>query len=165
MASRTRVNGRVPAKRLALDENLRKVQPKLRMIANGSEKVNALRSDQSSVVCVQSERLRKRYEPPRGPGSLLSTKDDLPTSEKRGRLQKITDSITVPVLIETVDAEDESQRKGRKRSPLPGKARRRGNVLVAELTSPDPSARFPCHTATAERVCSILASCRFTTGG
>lgn len=122
------------AKRIAIDENLRKVQPKLRMIANGSEKVNVLRSDQSSVVAVRSEALLRRYEPPRGHGSLISTKDDLPKREKRGHLDKITGAVTVPVLIETVDAEDESQRTHRKTKPFPGKTRRRGNVLVAELT-------------------------------
>ncbi|HJR63789.1 MAG TPA: S8 family serine peptidase [Gemmatimonadaceae bacterium] len=123
--------GRIAARDIARDEDLRKVQPKLRMVANGSEKVNVLRSDQSSVLACDDRALLEQYRPPAEGRAVVRRRRELPVAAKRGSLRAITDSVRANVLIETIDTGDG---RAAKRPPFPGRPRRKGNVIAATVT-------------------------------
>jgi subtilisin family serine protease len=67
----------------------RKVQPKLRMVANGSTEVNVLRAEHAAAVAVSPEQ-RAAYAPARSDGALAA--DTPPQPLPKGRLTDLADA-------------------------------------------------------------------------
>ncbi|MBN1608644.1 MAG: S8 family peptidase [Polyangiaceae bacterium] len=67
--------------------SLRTVQPKLRMIANGSSTVNIIRAEYCSALVVPSAGASRRFEPVRNKGAMPKPRSALRLA-KRGRLGK-----------------------------------------------------------------------------
>ena len=78
-----------------LGKQSRKIQPKLRIIANGSSEVNTIRAEQSSVVSVNEE-LSKGTPVMTGETPTLAT-EPLPTPD---HLKELADGVFVNVFIE-----------------------------------------------------------------
>jgi subtilisin family serine protease len=92
-----------------LGEDKRKLEPKLRMVANGDSRVNAARADLSSVVAVDNQGLLEAVPPPSveqvaplGRSELRATG----VSADRGSLDAIPNDILASVFIETADVAD-----------------------------------------------------------
>lgn len=81
---------------------LYKIAPKLRMICNGSEKVNTVRAEQAAGVAVFSPKLLTT-ELQRGPSAQIFTADDL--AVERGTQGKIPDTIYVNVFVQVREGE------------------------------------------------------------
>lgn len=82
----------------------RKLDPKLRMVANGSEVVNTLRAEQSAAVGVQDPDLLARVPRRRDLGDRSVARRELPVAVSRGKLQEIPSSVEANVFVEMVDA-------------------------------------------------------------
>lgn len=76
-----------------------KLYPKLRMIANGSAVVNAVRAEQSPAVVVD-DRILDSVEQQRAPGTRACTKQSMDFSSERGRLKGTTSEVHVSVFLE-----------------------------------------------------------------
>jgi subtilisin family serine protease len=92
------------ARKQLLGPEVRKLQPRLRMFANGSTAVNAIRCEQSAALAVDESGLPDTlalraiaFEPP-------VTRQDLPEGIERGSLAEIPREILVNVFVETVAA-------------------------------------------------------------
>lgn len=109
----------------------RKVQPKLRMVANASTTVNALRADRSASVAVKSERLLKEVPPLAGEAAAPKRRRELPGAS-RGKLREIAGDVYVNVFIETADSAEPTAR-------FPGETARRGTLATATV----PLAKLP----------------------
>lgn len=109
-----------------LGEDTRKVQPKLRMIANGSTVVNVMRSEQCASISVAKQSLLKEIEPQRGVEAVPVKRSELPRKVKRGSLKEISDDVFANVFIETNDAADATRR-------LPGEDARKANLVTATV--------------------------------
>lgn len=127
-------------KKHLLGEDFRKCQPKLRMIANGSSEVNALRAEQSASVAVTTPELLN-MEQQRGEGACPLTKQALQKKNRelgklqprkrhvrlsRGSLDSVTSEVVANVFIETLDA---SAGAGR----FPGERARKLNLVTARV--------------------------------
>ena len=64
-----------------------KLQPKLRMVANGSDEVNAIRAEHASAVKVPPE-VAKQVEPLRGQGATPVDRRELPSGVTKGTLRE-----------------------------------------------------------------------------
>ena len=84
-----------------LGKDVRKIQPKLRMIANGSNEVNALRAELSGSVRVTKRELVEDIPLQRGDESAPMKRSQL--RAKRGKLKKLAGDVEVSVFIETQD--------------------------------------------------------------
>jgi subtilisin family serine protease len=82
---------------------LRKLAPKLRMIANGSEVVNTLRAEQSSTVVVKDHQLLNSVPRLREQGARPTRPDALPKEAKRGKLKRVPSSAYTNVFVELVE--------------------------------------------------------------
>jgi subtilisin family serine protease len=92
---------RAPRKPL-LGTNFRKIAPKLRLIANGSAAVNAVRAEGCAAVAIDARRVAlKRIDLMRGPGAIPVQRSALPKSVKRGRLRSLANEVLVDVFVET----------------------------------------------------------------
>ncbi len=80
----------------------RKLDPKLRMVTNGSEVVNILRAEQAAAVGVQNEALLAQVPRMRDLGSRPLPRKALPPSAQRGKLDEIPGSVEVNVFVELV---------------------------------------------------------------
>lgn len=107
-----------------LGKNFRKIQPKLRVISNGSEKVNTVRATQCGSVAVDKERIIPEPE-------LLTVEQiqpvkaaALPKSVKRGSLKELAADVYTNVFVQTLRPADEK---------LPGETARRGNIVTATV--------------------------------
>jgi hypothetical protein len=82
-----------------LDKGVHKLDPKLRMIANCDEVVNALRAEQSSSVIVKDPKLL-RLPLMREAGTKPVNRSELPSKVKRGKLREVPDSIYASLFVE-----------------------------------------------------------------
>lgn len=88
---------------------LDKVQPKLRMIANGNNAVNAVRAELSAAMRVEDTGLLEGTPPCRGQGAVPIKRSDLPKSVVRGKLPGLPSQVEVNVFVQL---EDPSARPG-----------------------------------------------------
>lgn len=109
-----------------LGAETRKVQPKLRMIANGSTTVNVLRSEQRASISVAKQSLLNTIEPQRGAEAVPVKRNELPRKVKRGSLKEISGDVLTNVFIETTDTADATRR-------LPGEDARKANLVTATV--------------------------------
>jgi len=86
------------------DEDRTKLQPKLRMIANGSDDVNVIRAERCAAVAVESARLLKRVKPQRDEEAVPRARGRLPGSVRRGRLKRPSHGVRAGVFIQTSGA-------------------------------------------------------------
>jgi len=108
-----------------------KLDPKLRMVANGSSKVNAVRAEQAAAVTLTHDSpLLQQIPLQRDDTARAVSRRDLPPSVTRGRLQAVPTDVLANVFITTTDAEEETAR-------FPGETTRRGNVVAATVPLAD----------------------------
>ena len=108
-----------------LGQNLRALQPKLRMIANGDAAVNAIRAEMSAAVKLSSSRMLSKIPQIRGPGHEALSKAEFRQAFKRGapkppKLKVLTGQVMTNVFIHTTTSDSlpanlvkESGRRGR----------------------------------------------------
>ena len=110
-------------------DTARKLQPKLRMVANSSVKVGVLRAERSSCIAVKSDALAKKYGT--APGAEVEPKSvrEIRKSVRRGKQKEVPSNVYVNVFIETSDTDD-SRRKSK---AFPGESARRGNLVAATV--------------------------------
>lgn len=104
------------------------VQPKLRMVANGSDEVNALRAEHAAAVKV-SDRVAKGVPLLRAQFSAPVERPALPKRVKRGRLTKLS-AARVSAFVHL--REDLSE-EGPLPEPVDNVTARRANLITAEL--------------------------------
>lgn len=107
----------------------RKLAPKLRMVCNGDEVVNTLRSEQAAAVAVTDDAL---LEVPRHRGA-----QDRPVARqeikqaKRGKLRgRVPSGVAASVFIELVEG---TERLPREIGAVARRTRRKGNLVTAEV--------------------------------
>ncbi len=83
--------------------NLDKLQPKLRMIANGSEQVNAVRAELSAALRVESDELLQESAQCRGAGAVPIERKQMPKSVVRGSLPALSHGVSVNVFVQLQD--------------------------------------------------------------
>ncbi len=110
-----------------LGEHFRKFQPKLRMIANCSAKVNAVRAEQCASIIVEKRKYVEDVPLCRGDDAVPVKRSKMPRSAKRGKLQGISNDVIANVFIETHDASD---RGGR----FAGERARKSNLVSARMS-------------------------------
>jgi subtilisin family serine protease len=126
-----------------LGPDLHKLQPLLRMIANGDDVVNARRAEQSAFLAVADAKLRAQVsfapddEPP------LATRGQLAPTERRGELERLATGVETNVFIQTVDLAEPM-------AELAPVTAHRGNLATATV----PIAALPRLTAD-ERVMHV----------
>jgi subtilisin family serine protease len=114
-----------PAPRLGPEG--RKLDPKLRMVANGSSTVNAVRAEQCAAVTLPADNpLLQRIPPLRDENARPLSRRELPPGIERGKLGTIPSDVLANVFITTTDAGEETAR-------FPGESIRRGNVVAATM--------------------------------
>jgi subtilisin family serine protease len=112
---------RVPARALS------KLQPRLRMMANGSSVVNAVRAERSATLTVSDEGLLRAISAARGTetAAVASALEELPRMPARGRLKEPPSSILANAFVHLVDSTARDAR-------LPGEFARRGNIVEVQ---------------------------------
>ncbi len=86
--------------KLRESERLDRLDAKLRMVANGDEVVNTLRSERAQSVAVLDRGLLQRVPQLRRPQAQARLAAELPGGVQRGRLEREADSVAVSVFIE-----------------------------------------------------------------
>jgi subtilisin family serine protease len=110
----------------------RKLDPKLRMVRNGSSTVNAVRAEQCAAVSLAPDSpLLQKVPLQRGEAARALTKEELPAAAARKPLQAVPADVLANVFITTTDASEETK-KG-----FPGETTRRGNVVAATVRLTD----------------------------
>ena len=104
-----------------------KVQPKLRMIANGSDEVNALRAEHACAVAV-SPAVAEQVAPLRAEGAVPVNKRRLPRKIERGSLSA-PPRARVSAFVQLSD-----EVAGEPGRTLPGETARKANVRTVELS-------------------------------
>jgi subtilisin family serine protease len=112
-----------------LGKELRKLQPKLRMIANASSMVNALRAERSSCVAVTKKAPRPSGARITGSTAIPISQQQLKPSEVRGTQRRLSSDVLVNVFIETTDVRDPKFRA----LGLTGPKHRKGNLIAATV--------------------------------
>lgn len=112
---------------LVLGEDTRKCQPRLRMIANGSVKVNTVRAEQCASIAVTNQTLLRKVPEQRGKNAIPMRKAQLATSTKPKKLKKVTGEVFANVFIETLDASRQTRR-------FAGERARKSNLVTARLS-------------------------------
>ena len=112
-------------KRLILTN--RRLDPKLRMIANANSKVNRIRAEFSASVSVKKERPipKKRLLKQE---TIPLKRTELPDSAPRGILDSIPDDIETSVFIEFEPSFSEKSDLS-----IPGQISRQGNIITAKI--------------------------------
>jgi subtilisin family serine protease len=113
-------------KKTLLGEGFRKIQPKLRVISNGSAKVNALRAEQCGGVVMDDQKLLEEIPPVVTAQAAPIKSSELPKSAKPTKLKELADNVYTNVFIQTVRPLDEDTK-------LPGETARRGNIITATV--------------------------------
>ena len=112
------------------ESGLHKLAPRLRMVANGSETVNAVRAEQSSDIKVASDRLLKDVPMAIHPGAHTLTRDEL--KAKRGKLKEVPSTVYANVFIQLTGTPqkipDVIQANARSGRPI-----RKGNLVSATV--------------------------------
>lgn len=114
-------------KKLLLGENVRKIQPKLRVISNGSAEVNAVRAEQCGAVTVTDEKILSDVSVAIHAQSVPVQAGAMPKSAKRGHLEELPKNVLTNVFVQTI----KPLREGEK---LPGETARKGNIVTATVT-------------------------------
>lgn len=114
--------------RLVLGKGTRKCQPRLRMIANASPEVNAVRSEQCASIAVTTTKLLDEIPIQRGEQGVPIKKSQLPKAVKRGRLKQVPSNVVANVFIETLDT-TASGSKAR----FPGQIAKKSNLVIARV--------------------------------
>lgn len=114
-----------PANKLGAEG--RKLDPKLRMVANGSSKVNAVRAEQCAAVSLPKgspllDDIPRQLDDDARPVE----RRDLPKNIERGKLDAIPSDVLANVFITTTDAGEET-------AGFPGETTRRGNMVAATV--------------------------------
>jgi subtilisin family serine protease len=115
------------SKREALLEQ--RVQPKLRMVTNGRDEVNALRAEHAAAIAV-SPRAAKRFPVLRTQDSMPVDRSEVPKSVKPTRLQK-PPAAEVSVFVQLTD---DFAGAAEEPTKLKGETARRTNLRTAEMT-------------------------------
>lgn len=111
---------------LVLGDQSRKCQPRLRMIANGSDRVNTVRAEHCASIAVTSVKLLKQIPCQRGEDAVPLKKRDLPKSAMPRTQKEVTGDILANVFIETLDPTT-TKRK------FPGERARKSNLVTARV--------------------------------
>src|SRR6266540_698656 len=121
-----------------LGPEVRKLQPKLRMFANGSTTVNAIRSEQSAALAVADVPLPEALAAEALAFAAPVTRSALPEGIVRGSLETIPDEILANVFIETTTLGDD-------RAQFPGETARKADLVTATMSLADlrPTAEHP----------------------
>jgi subtilisin family serine protease len=85
---------------IVTEARARKCHPRLRMITNGSSRVNTVRAEQCASITVESRALLDEIPQLRSERGIPIRKADLPRSVKRGHQKKIPADIYANVFIE-----------------------------------------------------------------
>jgi subtilisin family serine protease len=88
-------------------EILRKLQPKLRMIANGDTTVNVVRAERCAALSVAKPELLKKVPPMRGRAAAPVTRKGMKKKLKAPRLKAITSDVLTNVFVYLDDARAE----------------------------------------------------------
>ena len=109
----------------------RKLDPKLRMVANGSSKVNAVRAEQCAAVSLPRDsplldEISRQLDDDARPVE----RRDLPKGIERGKLEGVPADVLANVFITTTDPGEET-------STFPGETTRRGNMVAATVPLAD----------------------------
>ncbi|MEK6284766.1 MAG: S8 family serine peptidase [Acidobacteriota bacterium] len=112
---------------LVLGDQSRKCQPRLRMIANGSDKVNTVRAEQCSSLSVTNSKLLKEIPLLRGEDAVPLKRIELPKSVMPKTQKQVPADILANVFIETLDATAPQKRK------FPGERARKSNLVTAQV--------------------------------
>ena len=112
---------------LVLGEDTRKCQPRLRMIANGSVKVNTVRAEQCASIAVTSEKVLRATPEQRGRFAVPMKKAQFAKSVKPKKLKSVPGEVYANVFIETLDASGKSRR-------FAGERARKSNLVTARLS-------------------------------
>lgn len=118
------------AKSADLGREKRKLHPKLRMVANGSSRVNAIRADTSSCLAVEDSGLLEAVRPPPVDQVAPRTKEELSISVNKGKLRVLPDDVLASVFIETSDPSDVTAESLK----LSRTSARKGNLVAATVT-------------------------------
>lgn len=116
----------MPKKKPLLGKDLRKFQPKLRMIANASSTVSAVRAEQCGPLAVSSPTLLKQIPLQRGDDAAPVKKKDLAPGIERGELRELPSNVFANIFIETLDASMQKRL-------FPGERARKANLVTARV--------------------------------
>jgi subtilisin family serine protease len=121
----------MPVKRpIPPEEHLRKLQPKLRMIRNGSTEVNTLRAEQASPLFVTNKKLLKDT-PLERTAIESAARPARPVRVAIPKQAAIPKQVSANVFLLTRDAGSRRRRKGEKE--LPKQFKRKGNLAVGAV--------------------------------
>ncbi|MGB9177660.1 MAG: S8 family serine peptidase [Pyrinomonadaceae bacterium] len=104
----------------------RKCQPRLRMISNGSPKVNAVRAEQCASIAVTSRNLAEQLPVMRGDNSAPVKKSDLSQRAEVKTLKEVPYNVYANVFIETLDSQVQKRK-------FPGERARKSNLVTAHV--------------------------------
>jgi subtilisin family serine protease len=93
-------------------ETLKKIQPKLRMIADGDATVNAVRAERCGALAVENKTLLRRVAAVRGPNAVPVTLADLPKRPKPRALKRVTSDVVANVFVYLRDSNAEDAPAG-----------------------------------------------------
>ncbi len=113
-------------KKVLLGEGFRKIQPKLRVISNGSTLVNALRSEQCGGVTVTDEKVLSDTPLTVTEETIPVKASELGEATRKKKLKALPRNVQASVFIRVLRPD----RTGK----LPGETARRGDIVTAELT-------------------------------
>src|SRR5262245_23331313 len=85
-------------------ETLRKLQPKLRMIADGATAINVVRAERCAALSVAKPELLKKFPPLRGKAATPVALEDLKKKPKTPKLKAITPDVLTNVFVYLDDA-------------------------------------------------------------
>ena len=83
----------------------RRMSPKLRMVANGSQTVNALRSELAAGIAIQANVKLDDVPEMRGERAQAVKRGELPKNAKRGRLKEPPKGVLTNVFVELEDSD------------------------------------------------------------
>lgn len=112
-----------------LGKEFRKLQPKLRVIANGSAQVNAIRAEQCGAViaAIDDKKLLSHPAVAISDDACPVEADDLAESAKRGSLKELAPNILTNVFLQTTKTANNIKK-------LPDKSARKANLATATVT-------------------------------
>lgn len=112
-----------------LGEGFRKLQPKLRVIANGSAQVNAIRAEQCGAIIVAEDDKDLLNQPPVAisDDAVPVNADKLDKSAKRGSLKELAPNILTNVFLQTT-------RTANNIEGLPDKSVKKLNLVMTTVT-------------------------------
>jgi subtilisin family serine protease len=114
------------SKKPLLGDHFRKCQPKLRMIANSTTKVNTVRAEQCGPIAVTNQQILSSTPSVRGDEAVPVRKSELARGAKRGKLKETPANVYANVFIETLDASARNER-------FPGERARKTNLVTARV--------------------------------